>query len=258
MRHNTPKVTSVEKALGVLMEFSRSGREIGTGELSRSLGFHAATVSRMLRILLSKGFVQQNEKTKKFRLGPSALELGRTVFRLLQGNLLPIAVPYLIDLCEEVGETVVFETMLKSDEIVAAYIAQGSHSLAVVPKAGYKIPVHASPGAKSILAFSEPNIVDAFLDGDLQAYTPHTITDKEVLKKQLEEIKKQGFAFGWEEFSLNVHSIGAPVFDHDNKAVAAVVIVGLASRIALEANCPFLVPLLKTTRNISARLFHRH
>jgi IclR family KDG regulon transcriptional repressor len=258
MKHKTPKVTSIEKALDVLMEFSRSGREMGTGELSQSLGFHVATVSRILQTLRSKGFIQHNEKTRKFSLGPSTFELGRTIFQLLQGNLLRIAMPYLVDLCEEVGETVVFETMSRSGEAVVTYIVRGSHSLTVAPNIGDKIPVHASPGAKSILAFSDPETVDTLLEGELRAYTPNTITDRKVFKKQLEEVKKQGFAFSREEFSLHLHSMGAPVFDHDSNPVAAVVIVGLASRIALEADSPLLAALLKTTRDISAQLFHPH
>jgi IclR family KDG regulon transcriptional repressor len=256
MRHKTPKISSIEKALDVLMEFTRSGREMGTVELSQNLGFHVATVSRMLRILKQKGFIQHNEKTKKFILGPSSFVLGRTIFQLLQGNLLHIAMPYLVDLCEEVGESVVFE-MMSGNDLIATYIAQGKHSLTVAPNIGDKIPMHVSPGAKSILAFSDPKTVDAMLEGELRAYTPNTITDKTALRRYLEEVKRQGFAFSREEFSLHVHAIGAPVFDHDNRPVAAVVIVGLASRITCGADSPLLPPLLKTTRNISAQLFHQ-
>jgi DNA-binding IclR family transcriptional regulator len=256
VRHKTPKISSVEKALDILMEFTRAGREIGTGELSQSIGFHAATVSRLLRILRQKGFLQHNEKTRKFALGPSSFELGRTIFRLLQGNLLQISLPYLVDLCEEVGETVVLEAMSGGD-LVVTYIAQGRHSLTVAPKIGNKIPMHVSPGAKAILAFSDPKTVDNMLEGELQAYTPNTITNKIALKRSLGEIKRQGFAFSREEMALGVHAMGSPVFDHDNRPVAAVVIVGLSSRIACDPDSPLLVPLLKTTRDISAQLFHQ-
>ena len=257
MRHKTPKISSIEKALDVLMEFTRAGREMGTVELSQSLGFHVATVSRMLQILWQKGFLQHNEKTRKFALGPSSFELGRTIFRLLQGNLLQIAMPYLVDLCEEVGESVVLETMSGGD-LVVTYIAQGRHSLTVAPNIGNKVPLHVSPGGKSILAFSDPKTVDTMLEGELRAYTPNTITDKIALKRSLAKIKKQGFAFGREEMSLGVHAMGAPIFDHDNTPIAAVVIVGLVSRIACDPDSPLLAALLKTTRDISAQLFHQN
>ena len=255
MKHKTPKITSIEKALDVLTEFTRSGREMGTVELSRSLGFHVATVSRMLQILRQKGFVQHNEKTRKFALGPSSFKLGRAVFRLLQGNLLDIAMPYLVDLCEEVGETVVFETVSNGDLIVA-YIAQGRNSLTVAPKIGDRVPFHVSPGGKSILAFSDSKTVEGILAGELVAHTTKTITDRGALEQCLEEVRSQGFAFSREELSLGVHAIGAPIFDHDNKAPAAVVIVGLVSRIACDPHSPLLGALLKTTQDISTQLFH--
>jgi len=255
MRHRTPKISSIEKALNVLTEFTRSGREMGTVELSQSLGFHVATVSRMLQILRQKGFIQHNEKTRKFSLGPSSFELGRAVFRLLQGNLLQIALPWLVDLCEQVGETVVLETMSGCD-LVVTYIAQGRNSLTVAPKIGDKLPLHVSPGGKSILAFSDPKTVGNLLAGELEKLTPNTITDKVALARHLEGVRKQGFAFSREEMVAGVHTVGAPIFDHDNRPVAAVVIVGLVSRIACDPHSPLLAALLKTARDISAQLFH--
>jgi len=256
MRHKTPKISSIEKALDILIEFTKSSREMGTVELSQSLGFHASTVSRMLQILRQKGFLQHNEKTKKFDLGPSSFELGRTIFIRLQRNLIHVSMSYLADLCEKVGETVVLEAMSGGD-LVAAYIVQGRRSLTVSPNIGDKIPVHASPGAKSILAFSDPKNVDRMLQGELRAYTPKTITDKAALRRSLATIKKQGFAFSREEMNLGVNAIGAPIFDHDNRPVGAVVIVGLVSRVACDPDSPLIVSLLRTTHEISAQLFHQ-
>ena len=256
MRHNSPKISSIEKALDVLTEFARSGREMGTVELSQSLGFHVATVSRMLQILRQKGFIQHNEKTRKFSLGTSSFELGRAVFRLLQGNLLKIAMPYLVDLCEQIGETVVLETM-SGDDLIVGYIAQGRNSLTVAPKIGDKLPFHVSPGGKSILAFSDPTVVDTLLPKELEALTPNTITDRAALARCLEEVRKQGFAFSQQEMLLGVHTVGAPVFDHDNRPIAAVVIVGLVSRIPLDPGSTLLAALMKTARDISAQLFHQ-
>lgn len=256
MRHKTPKISSIEKALDVLTELARSGREMGTVELSQSLGFHVATVSRMLQILRQKGFIQHNEKTRKFSLGTASFELGRAVFRLLQGNLLKIAMPYLVDLCEQVGETVVLETM-SGDDLIVGYIAQGRNSLTVAPRIGDKMPFHVSPGGKSILAFSDPRVADSLLPEELEAFTPSTITDRAALARCLDEVRRRGFAFSQQEMLLGVHTVGAPIFDHDNRPIAAVVIVGLVSRIPLDPDSPLLVALLKTARDISAQLFHQ-
>jgi IclR family KDG regulon transcriptional repressor len=256
MKHKTPKTSSIEKALAILMEFTRSSHEMGTVELSQNLGFHAATVSRILQILKQKGFLQLNKRTRKFTLGPSTFELGKTIFRSFSGNLLNIAIPYLMDLCEEVGETVVLETISGKNPVVT-YIVQGKRSLSVLPNIGDRVPIHVSPGAKAMIAFSGSKIIDGLLNKKMKSYTRYTITDRRTLKRQLNETKRLGVAFCREEMAIGVNAIGAPIFDHANRAVAAVVIAGLASRIKFDMESPLVMALRKTTRDISAQLFHQ-
>ena len=256
MRHENPKTSSIEKALAVLMEFTHSAHEMGTVELSQKLGFHSATVSRILQILKQKGFLQLNERTRKFLLGPSAFELGRTIFRSLSGNLLNVAVPYLVDLREEVGETVVLETMSGGNPVVA-YIAQGKRSLSVGPNIGDRVAFYVSPGAKAMVAFGDSRVIGELLEKEMQSFTPYTITDRAALMDQLEEIRRSGIAFCREEMAVGVNAIGVPIFDHDDRAIAAVVIAGLSSRIICEPESPMAMALKKTAREISAQLFHQ-
>jgi DNA-binding IclR family transcriptional regulator len=164
--------------------------------------------------------------------------------------------PYLVDLREEVGETVVLETMSGRNPIVT-YIAQGKRSLSILPNIGDRVPIHVSPGAKAMIAFSGSKIIDSLLDKKMQSFTPHTITDKETVKRQLKKIKRLGVAFCREEMAVGVNAIGVPIFDHANRAVAAVVIAGLAPRIKLDMESPVVVALRKTAREISAQLFHQ-
>ncbi len=229
--------------------------EMGTVELSEKLKFHPATVSRILQILSRKGFLQVNQKTRKFGLGPSTFELGKTLFRSFNGDLLNIAIPYLVDLREEVGETVVFETMSGKYPVVT-YIAQGKRSLSIRPNIGDRVPCHASAGAKAILAFSEPEMIDHLLERDMEPMTPRTITDKETLRKQLNQIRKHGVAYAREEMTVGANAVGAPIFDHESKPIGAVVIVGLASRIKCVPESSMVIALKRTARDISAQLFH--
>jgi len=256
MRHKTPKTSSIEKALSILMEFTGSNHEMGTVELSQKLGFHSSTVSRILQILKQKGFLQLDSRTRKFTLGPSTFELGKTIFRSFNGNLLALALPYLVDLSEEVGETVVLETMSRGNPVVT-YIAQGKRSLSVLPNIGDSVPIHVSPGAKAMIAFSDSKVIDSLLNKKMPAFTSHTITDKETLKRQLGRIRRLGVAFCREEMAIGVNAIGVPIFDHADRAVAAVVIAGLVPRLKLNMTSRAVTALRKTAREISARLFHR-
>ena len=139
MKHNTPKTSSIEKALNVLMAFTRFGNEMGTVELSQNLDLHPATVNRILQILNRKGFLHQSDQTRKFTLGPSVFHLGRAIFQSLSGNLLKTAVPYIEDLAEEVGQTVVLEVISGKDAIVV-YLEQGKRGYLIGPKIGDRVP----------------------------------------------------------------------------------------------------------------------
>jgi DNA-binding IclR family transcriptional regulator len=129
--------------------------------------------------------------------------------------------------------------------------------LSVLPNIGDRVPIHVSPGAKAMIAFSGSKIIDSLLGKKMQSFTSYTITDKEILKRQLKEIRRLGVAFCREEMALGVNAIGVPIFDHANRAVAAIVIAGLASRVKLDAESPVVVALRKAARDISAQLFHQ-
>jgi IclR family transcriptional regulator, KDG regulon repressor len=250
--HRTPKTSSIEKALTILMAFSSHGDEMGTVELSQKLGLHPATVSRILQILRKKGFLEHIDGTRKFTFGPSLFELGKTIFRSVHPNLLNIAIPHLVSLCEEVGETVILETKSRN-QMVVSYIVQGKRSLSVKPNIGDRVPFHVSPGAKAILAFSDPELA-GFPDEPLQRFTPKTVMDKDVFRRQLEEAKRKGVAFSREEMVMGVNTIGAPIFDHEMKPAAAIVIAGLASRVKCRLQSPMVVSLKKTANTISNQL----
>jgi IclR family KDG regulon transcriptional repressor len=256
MRHKTPKTSSIEKALLILMAFTSHNHEMGTVELSQKLGFHPATVSRILQILKQMGFLQHDKGARKFTLGPSTFELGKVIFRSVSPNLLNIAMPYLVGLCEEEGETVLLETM-SGKNMVVNYIAQGKRSLSVKPNIGDRVPIHVSPGAKAIIAFSGSKMIDNLLDEKMERFTPNTITDRETFRRQLNEIRQQGVAFSREEMVAGVNTMGAPIFDHQKEPIAAVVIAGLASRVKCDIESPMVVALRRTAGEISAQVLHQ-
>ncbi len=238
------------------MAFSPDNREMGTTDLSARLHYHPATVNRILQLLCHKGFLQQDTWSRKFTLGAATFQLGRTIFRSIGGNLVDIAMPHLIDLCEKVGETVVLEVLSKN-ECLVTYMAQGKSSLSLGPRIGDRVPLHAAPGAKVMIAFSEPEEIERLLKMPLRRLTPRTITQPEVLRREIAEARKNGVAFCRGEMAEGVNAVGVPVFDYQDRPVAAIVIAGLASRVKCSMKSPLVAQLKKTAREVSNHLFHQ-
>ncbi len=255
MNKNGLNLNAIEKALRILMAFYPRNAERGTVDLSRQTGFHPATVNRILQILARNRFLYQNPLTRKFNLGPSMFALGETAIESLNDNLLHKALPYLNELCERVRETVVLEVM-SGGSALAAYVAQGKQTLGIRANIGGRLPMHAAAGAKAIIAFSSQEIQESLLNRSLRRFTDKTITDPATLRRHLEKIRKRGVSFCEEEADVGVNAIGVPVFDHKNKPVAAVVVVGPSTRVKCNVESPVVAELRKTASTITAQLFH--
>ena len=256
MQQNRQKTNSVEKALAILLSFTPHNEEMGTVEISNKLGLHKATVSRNLNILTKYGFLQRDPQTRKFRLGQSSINLGLAVNQSVNNNIVHIAKPYIDNLRNTLEETTVLE-VLSGGNVIIAYIAEGPGPIRIKGNVGSTRPVYAAAGAKAILAFSPSEIRERFLNEKITRLTPNTITDLEILKEQLQEIRTEGFAFDNEEVNIGINAVGAPIFNHKERPVAAVVVAGLSQAITWEDPSSIVTRLKEAAAKISAQLYYK-
>jgi DNA-binding IclR family transcriptional regulator len=255
MRQPAKKNNSIDKALTILLAFAPYNNEMGTIEISRKLGFHKATVSRILLNLTRHGFLHQNPKTKKFVLGPTILTLAGTVRLSLNNNMLHIAKPFVDDLRDKIKETVILE-VISGENTIIVYIAEGPRPIRIAGTVGDILPAHVAAGAKAILAFSSPNVWKRFFNAKLPSFTENTITDPKVLHEQFGDIRRQGFAFDKEEHDIGINAIGAPIFNNEDKPVAAIVVAGPSQRITWDNDSSYVPKVKETAAKISAQLYY--
>ena len=256
MRQSSKKANSTEKALEILLSFTPYNQEVGTVEIAQKLGFHKATVSRILHTLANYDLLQQDSQTKKFRLGQSAINLGLAVNQSINSDMVLLAKPYIDALRDVLKETVVLEVVLGRSAVIA-YIAEGPGPIRIKGTVGDRRPAHAAAGAKAILAFSPPEMKEQFLKETMTRLTPNTITNPGILLDQLQEIRRQGFAIDNEEVNIGINAVGAPIFNHEGKPVAAVVAAGLSHAITWEGASPIVPVLKEAAGKISAQLYHK-
>lgn len=246
---------AVEKCLDILMAFVPHNQEMGTMEMSVKMDINKSTASRLLHVLARKGFLQQNLKTKKFQLGPSAMNLGMAVKRSLDTNLVHIAKPHMDELRNKLNETIALEIFSGANTILA-YLAEGPYRTNLAGNVGDILAPHAAAGAKAILAFTSSRVRERILNGKLARLTPNTITDAERLNKQLKEILRNGFSFDREEHDIGTNAIGAPIFNSEGMPIAALVVAGPAQRIQPRKDSHLVVMLKDTASKISKGLYY--
>lgn len=256
MKTKGSRRNSVEKTLDILSAFIPYNQEIGTLALSEKLGLNKATASRLLLTLTRENFLRQDSETKKFSLGQAALGLGRAVVRSLNTNIVQTAKPHIDRLRSTLNEACALE-IVAGNNILLAYVAYGPYTgIRVTPSVGAALPIHASAGSKSILAYLKPKPLRNFLKGKgvFAPLTPNTITDPDVFMHQLQEIRQKGFSFDREEVAIGISGIGVPIFNHENEPVAALAVVTPSHRMRTKDDSNIIPEMKKTANKISAAL----
>lgn len=247
-------ISSAEKVLRVLKAFSSNDYELGNLELSEKLGLPKSTVNRLLHILESSNFLQKNPANKKYQLGRAAADIGKAMNQRLSADVVSIGRPYIDQLRDITQETAGFEVMY-GNSIFLVYEAKGPNPVSVSFSVGDRLPIHAAAGTKAILAYSPPEMVEKLIMGKMSRFTQNTITNPNVLLDQLAEIRNQGVAFDKGEYDSGVYAIGGPVFNHEKKPVAAVVVAAPRFRMNKQFEVKVIPMIKETAGKISARLF---
>ena len=240
---------TVVRALGVLELLRESPRDLGVSDVARMLSINISTAHRMLRALLSAGYVSQNPETDRYRLGRQAFLLGLAAGRNLG---LPAVTPILERLRDETGESVNL-VVRDGDEGLVVLRVESEQPLRFTQQAGTRIPLHCTSSGKVLLAFA-PDPAAAVAGLDLSKMTPSTLTSRKALLRDLAEVRERGYSINRGERIPGVCGVAAPVSDPGGETKAAVAVQGPAVRVTDE-RCAELGRMLQdVAAEISAAL----
>ncbi len=143
-----PGAQAVHRALGLLHCFHDNGPDLSASELARRMGLSVSTAHRLARTLVATGFLDQDERTARYRLGPAVAELGQLSFHQ---RGLHLAGPELAELARRTGATA--DLAIRSGPH-AVILVGGS----VLPSTGLGLrrPLHSTALGKVLLAWPSP------------------------------------------------------------------------------------------------------
>ncbi len=244
-------ISSVGNALK-LLEMFEGNRHVRVAEVGRQLGVARSTAHRLLQVLHTHGFVEQQSDSRAYSAGPALIRMAVSVVGSL--DLRTVARPVMTDLVEELGETVHL-SVLRGADIFFVESIETSKALRVGGRAGASRPAHATAAGRVLLAeLSLEDLLRVLPDAELAGLTPRTLTSRSELVALLQVVQKQGYATSFGESEEEVSSVAVPVHDSRGHVAAALAVAAPPSRLQEEQAATVAATLTAGARRISSSL----
>ena len=246
-------VRALAKGLAVIESFDASSSLVTLSDVARRTKLSRGTARRLLLTLVDLGYVGFDGK--RFSLRPRVLNLGFAYLR--SQDLWQLAQPYMVELVEQVHESCSIATLDGTDIVYVARVPTSAHIMSINLGIGTRLPAFATSMGRVLLAGLPNDEVSRLLEqaAPLPRYTPKTLTDAPALMREIETVRKQGWAIVDQELEAGLRSVAAPICDAENRPVAALNIGTHASRWPIQKLTQEVLPLLKqAAASISALL----
>jgi hypothetical protein len=184
-------VPAAARAMALFELFSREKRELSNSDLARLMDLPESSCSDLLHTLHEMGYLLRTARSRRFyptaRLLAMASEISSSDPTFLVGS----------EACEmlrdKTGETGLCGRIEGGVVKVIAF-TESRHTLRYKQDIGDKLSLHVSAIGKAILAQSTPEEAARKLRlKPLKKIAPGTITDLDVLEKQITQARKQGW-----------------------------------------------------------------
>ena len=152
---------------------------------------HKATASRLVSTLAERGLLERDPVNEKYRLGFGLVRLAGAAMAGL--DIVREAHPVLEGLAERTRETVNLG-VISGDSVVYIDQVTGTRSVVAVSWIGRRTPLHCTSNGKVLLAFEPREDRERHLAEPLERLAERTIVDPGVLRTQLEEVVRTGYA----------------------------------------------------------------
>ncbi len=233
-----------------ILEFIAGNQPAKVPDICRECHFTRANVHRLLATLAAAGYVirekQGYELTAKVALLGSKVPLNK--------DLRDAAKPAMVEL-EQIAHENIYLNVRSEDVIIAIEEVKSPHHVVLNPDVTFTYPVNSCASGKLLLS--------TFTDDEIRSYmssirmvrrTEYTITDPDLYLEEIVAVRKQGYALEILEFSSDLNSVAAPIYDNSNRIVATISISGPSMRLTPLRIDELIAPLMEQARKISERL----
>jgi IclR family transcriptional regulator, acetate operon repressor len=209
---------TADRALQVLQQFRTQAEGLTVTEIATRLDLHRSTASRLVSTMEARGFLERDAVGSLLRLGPEVARIGGIA--IAGRELVTVARPVLNGLADETGETVTL-AVPTGGQVMTVAQADGSYFVSSGKWVGVRTPLHCAADGKVLLAFDGAR---ANLAG-LTKRTKRTIVDPKVLARELDAVRRRGFAVAEGELEEGLVGVAVPIRE-TGSCIAALCVSG--------------------------------
>jgi DNA-binding IclR family transcriptional regulator len=241
----------IERMMRLLEVLAQHPEPLGLKQISQYTRLHPSTAHRILAAMSADRLVDRVEPGS-YRLGMRLLELGNLVKSRI--SVRELALPVMRELHAQTGETVNLSIRHDDEIVYVERTSSGRSAMRVVHVIGTRAALHVTAAGKLfLLEEGFARLRDYAKRTGLAAHTKNTITNIQLLERDLERLQRQGWATDNEEAEIGVRCVAAGIRDDLGNLIAALSLSTPADRMKVQWG-----PLVKETADrISANIGHR-
>ncbi|WP_394790550.1 IclR family transcriptional regulator [Rhodoferax sp.] len=232
-----PRMFSVLKALTAVQ--AEGGR---VTQLAQAIGLTQATTHRLLQSLVTEGMVEQDERSKRYRLSIEFFALAAVAGN--PGDLRTVCRPVLLRLCASLGDSI-FLLARSGFDAVCLDRSEGPFPIrSFTGDIGGRIALGVGQGALAILAFLPEAEREEVIRFNLSRVREYGVYDEVYLRTEIERVRQLGYAGRSTGLLEGMAGLAVPICDREGRAVAALSVGTISDRLNAD-RMPTVVELLK-------------
>ena len=226
-------VGSLAKGLRVLESFTADRPELTLSEVAGLAKLDPGTCFRMLNTLVMLGYVDRVPESRRFRLTLKVTDLG--FHAIGRADLREVARPILRSLVGELNEAASLGVLDGADVVYIDRIRAGLTRIGVDIRIGTTIPAYCSAIGQAIMAYLPSDELARLVTTRTRSETfPSKPMSKDEIKRDLADVRQNGFALRDSYFGSGLRILAAPVLDLDGYPLAAVSVAAPAIRVPIK------------------------
>lgn len=210
---------AVRSALRILEVLCSAGQALGVSEVARAIHENKSLTYRLLSTLRDEGWVAAEEPGPRYRVTLVPFQVISQAVRAL--DLRKAAAGPLRELWDEFGESF-YLAVLHDDAALYIEHLDSRQNVRIAGMIGGRYPLHCAAPGKILLAYGGDELFERVCAAGLTRSSENTLVEPDALRRDMELVRRRGWATDNEEFGRGILCFAVPVRDHNEEVVAAI------------------------------------